>query len=161
MKYKKIFNDIINDYYNGNDVIMFDLGDEILVSSRPEIIYFIPKDKFLLDIDKFKLSYTKRMEISNIIRNAINETDYVDASGTPEIVKVAVENGEEVYLRLSNWNDYCIAYIDKRLLSNFNNPEFKIKYEGNYVMVYEKSPKTGKYVRVASVETRLFCQEGN
>ena len=44
---------------------------------------------------------------------------------------------------------------------NANNKKFKIKYEGNYVMVYEKSPKTGKYVRVASVEARLFCQGGN
>lgn len=155
MKFKKIYNDIINEYFKNNDVIVVNLGDEIFVSPTREISYFIPSDKFLLDINKFNLNHgfdgLRRMsDASDFVSKCLNQTGYEEV-----IDKMFVKTFDTAGVKYSSsillTSNSCSVYVDERLLLNFNNPTFKIKNDSEYVMVYEKSEETEKYERVGCV----------
>ena len=150
MKYTKIYNEIISDYFNANQLIVVDLGDEVFISSRKEKSYFISKNQFLLDINKFKLSCENSIEASEFVRKRLDDKDYTYAIKGREI-----KEGNETFVCLySIDDDGGYAWINKSFINIFHDPVFKVRTPIDLIMVYEN--RKDRLVKVACLEPYYF-----
>lgn len=140
MKLTNIYKDLISCRLKDNRVIIGDMKDDdnrqlYGVSDNTFMLYYIPKNEFLLDVDK-ALSHWSKLNMGDFSPKNVEEVTRTNKLFN--ITDVYNKKGYTVEL-IGN------EYINTKYLKNFDNPTFKTDMSKRFtpVYVYEKGLLVG------------------
>ena len=130
MKLAKIYNEVIKARLKDEKLFMGNYDEETVgISTDGCVMYFIPKNTFLLDVEKM----LGNREMSNL-ENFQASINLPEVQKSNEYRKVERQKKEISCVKIGN------KYVNEKFLKNFDNPTFKTQMnrDASPIYIYEQ-----------------------